>query len=589
MATYEQVLQALKNADASGNVEDARRLAEIANRMRAGAGMAANPQETFMSTPAASAEVPTVDAGIRERLAAVGPAKPPEPPSKVVSAGKSLARGLALDPIAAVAQLVGDDETRTRIAQQEQEFQQEREAAGREGFDWFRLVGNIGSSIVPGTAAAKAAQATGVTKMGGRFVGEKVATGIAAGAGSQVVLPVLQTPEEAQNDSIYMSKLRDVGFSGAVGGVVAKIGAAITPQLREGVREQMEAGVRVTPGQAYEGVPGWIFRQMESFGFGPKEQTLRNSFTKVAGDTALKPIGETVPADLQTGKEITKWITNRLTNYYDEAFDKIGKVVPDAQFATDIEEVLKTNLQNMSPRAQKIFTTEVQNNVINKYKPVPVKTYKGIPVTTEAPEMSGESLKGINKFLKARLENLRNKTGADNDALKNAFEDLQNAFSSYTTRVDTTGMIAKADEAWANLYRIADAASSAQALRTQGSFGPLQLTEAANRQASVLQAGTGQGPMTGFAREALDVLGPGGAGGAGWQRTAAIGGKLAGGTALTLYSPAVALGVLMASGISYPAAMALMRNPSASRKAVEAAAQKVGPTVVNAIIQQQGQ
>lgn len=555
--------------------------------MQGGQGMVANPAETFISTPTTSAEIPTFDTGLRARLEASRPA-PKEEPSILESRAKSLAKGLALDPIAAVAQMVGDEGTRKRIAEQEQQFQQERTAAGREGFDWFRLVGNIASTVAPGVGAAKAAQAAGVTKLGGRVIGEKTATGVAAGAGSQVFLPVLQTPEEADNDSFALAKLRDIGFSGAVGGVVSKIGSALVPELKQGVREQLEQGVRVSPGQAYGGVPGWVFRQMESFGFGPSEQTIRNSFTKVAADTALKPIGETVPENLTTGREITKWVTDRLSKYYDDAFDQLGKVAPDATFANDIQTVLTQNLQGMSPKAQKIFSDEVQANIINRYKGEPVKTYKGIPVTpTEPPTMSGESLKSINKYLKGRLENLRNKTGKDNDDLKNAFEDLQNAFRAYTSRIDTTGLIQKADESWANLYRIADAASSAQALKTQGSFGPMQLAEAANRQASMLQAGTGQGPMTEFARQALDVLGPGGSvGGGGWQRTAAVGGKLAGGTALTLYSPAIAGAILVASGIAYPTASALMKNPSALRKAVDQAVQKLGPTTVNAILQQ---
>jgi len=34
MATYDEVIEALRRADAAGNVEDARNLAEIANSMR---------------------------------------------------------------------------------------------------------------------------------------------------------------------------------------------------------------------------------------------------------------------------------------------------------------------------------------------------------------------------------------------------------------------------------------------------------------------------------------------------------------------------------------------------------------------------
>ena len=43
MATFEQVMQALRNADAAGNKEDARRLAQIAQSMRS---QAAQPAQT---------------------------------------------------------------------------------------------------------------------------------------------------------------------------------------------------------------------------------------------------------------------------------------------------------------------------------------------------------------------------------------------------------------------------------------------------------------------------------------------------------------------------------------------------------------
>jgi hypothetical protein len=69
-------------------------------------------------------------------------------------------------------------------------------------------------------------------------------------------------------------------------------------------------------------------------------------------------------------------------------------------------------------------------------------------------------------------------------------------------------------------------------------------------------------------------------------RQAVIAGKVAGGTALTLFSPQVAIPILVSSGITYKAAERLMQNPSALRKAVERAIQKVGPGAAASLLSQ---
>jgi len=147
-------------------------------------------------------------------------------------------------------------------------------------------------------------------------------------------------------------------------------------------------------------------------------------------------------------------------------------------------------------------------------------------------------------------------------------------------------MISKADEAWSKLYRFADA--SQKAFREGGNFSAEQLAQASVRQGSTLQAGAGQAPMQKFAQQAVDVIGkdkdaiPLG------YRQAVIAGKVGTGAALAAFSPQVAIPVLIAGGLSYGAAQALMKNPSALRKAMEQAIQKIGPATAAAIMAQSG-
>jgi hypothetical protein len=499
---------------------------------------------------------------------------------------RGLVKGAVVDPMAGIAQLVGGTETRQRLAEAEQSYQEMRKTEGADGLEWSRLIGNVLTSVVPGTAAAKGAQALGA----GRTL-----TGVAGGVGGAAALPVTQTVEEAEDPSTFaLQKLRDVGFSGAVGGVVAKISTALTPTLKEGVKEQLEAGVRVPPGLAYEGVPGWVFRQMENIGFGPSERAIRESFTKSAADEVLRSIDKTLPANIKTGMQMSGYVQKQISNYYDDAFTKLGRVIPDNQFADDLRVVVSDNISNMSPRAKKIFTNNIQKEVIDRFKLGSVPKNAVVPSgMRQIPSMDGSELKSVNNFLKEQVEKLGKKTGVDNEALAAGYEDVLNAFRSYTSRIDKDGLLSKADDAWAKLYRFADAASGSKAAgQFKGSFSASELERAATRQATNLQAGAGQGPMGQFSRRGTDVLGAEPDVLTAGYRQAVISGKVlsgltaagAAGGALYLFNLPIVTAVLVASGISYKTAQQLMKNPSAARAALQRATEKLGPAAVGAIV-----
>lgn len=505
----------------------------------------------------------------------VAQAAMPEPSTR------SIIRGAVEDPINAIRQFFGDEQ-RQKVAEEEKRYQEERAKAGKQGFDGFRLVGNVLSPAV-GAAGGAGIKATDFLAKWKTLFGTKVAKGVAAGAGSAVVLPTT-TPQEEQ-DSFFLQKAKDVGFSALAGGTLSKIGAALTPELRQGVAEQLARGVEVRPGQAYQGVPGWVFRQMESIGFGPTEKSIRQSFTRSAANEVLSSIGQTVPKTVKDGMQASGYVEKQIGKFYDDAFKQIGQVIPDAQFANDIGNIVGTAKQEMSKRADKIFNASIKANIVEKFKLGPTQPGSIAPMgMVQIPTMDGTKLKEIDKFLKAQVQKYGKGTDADSIALATAYEDALNAFRAYVGRVDTTGLIAKADDAWAKLYRFADA--SQKAFKEGGDFAAEQLAAAAVRQGTTLRAGAGEAPMQKFAQEALDVLGvekdilPAG------YRQAVIAGKVAGGTALTLFSPQVAIPILVSSGITYKAAERLMQNPSALRKAVEKAIQKIGPAAAASLLSQ---
>jgi hypothetical protein len=511
-----------------------------------------------------------------------------EQPAQVGAVGRKVVgavKGAFVDPIEAGIQLFGGEEGRRGVAEREEAYQAMRKRLGEEGFEGTRLLGQIASPTSIGGAGAgiKLAQVASKWKS---FLGGKTATGVAAGAGSAALLPVTTPVEET--DNFFLEKAKDVGFSGLAGGVISKIGAALTPELKAGAREQMAQGVAVAPGQAYEGIPGWVFRQMESVGVGPSEKTIRKSFTQSAANEVLSSIGETLPKTVKDGMQASGYVQKRISSFYDNAFDELGDVLPDNQFANDISSVLSRASDELSERAATAFQNEIRANVINKFKLGPAQPNALVPAgVTEIPTTTGSRLKEIDKYLKDQIQKYSKGTDADSLARTAGYEDMLNAFRAFAGRVDTTGLIAKADDAWAKLYRFADA--SKKAFKEGGDFSAEQLAQAAVTQGTTLQAGAGIAPMQQFAQRAVEVIGkdkdilPLG------YRQAVIGSKLATGAALTAFSPSVAIPILVAAGFSYKAAQQLMKEPSKARKAVEAAIQKIGPRTAGAIMFSQQQ
>ena len=187
MATYEQVMQALRAADAAGNTEDAQRLAQIAQ------SLTAQPKQ-----PAAQQEQAP---GVLEQMFGAG------------SPIARFAKGAIVDPVLGFNQLVGEtgilgervkQEARGNIRQVEQAVQEGRRRVGSEGFDPYQLAGAVVSPInrLAPTAAAPTAL--------GR-VGQGAATGALFG-GLQPVTDV---------DNYIEEKIKQIGIGTAFGGLLS--------------------------------------------------------------------------------------------------------------------------------------------------------------------------------------------------------------------------------------------------------------------------------------------------------------------------------------------------------------------------------
>jgi hypothetical protein len=191
MATYEQVIQALRAADAAGNTEDAQRLAQIAQSLSQPQNVPVKPRQTEYTAEQMAPATPE-DVGFSGEAPSAG----------TQAVGRTLlgvGKGI-VNPALAVGQFVAPEKTQNLLSR----YQEARSELGGEGLDVGEIIGTVINPLNRFLPAA-----TAVTK-----------TGRAAQyAGQGAILGVLTPAEEAQN--LLTEKLQQAGAGALFGGVLS--------------------------------------------------------------------------------------------------------------------------------------------------------------------------------------------------------------------------------------------------------------------------------------------------------------------------------------------------------------------------------
>jgi len=532
MATYEQVLTALRAADAAGSVQDARRLAAIASNMR-----------TSATAPVRAAPVEYT----AEQMAPATPedvgfsgAAPSETEKLIGRTALGIGKGI-VNPALAAAQLV--PAARPAVEDIQRRYQEARTNLGGEGFDVPELIGSIVNPVnrlipVGGVAGSVAARG---------------ALGGAIGAATQPVLG-----ENLTTEQLLAGKVEQLGLGAIVGRGASALASALMPTLKAGTRELLESGVPVTPGQAYEGVGGALFRQIEKLDIPTMrvdKDKINLGFTKSVGNDILAIVDNKLPPNLTNGQQIFGYLQNTLTKYYDDALKKIGQVAPDEQFTKSLGEV-QTTLRNElgDPKQVKSFQNFLKANIAGRIKDG---------------EFSATDLKRMEEIFRTKIDSIK-ATDTTAEILRQGYDDAYKSIKNLIIRNDKDGSIAKANLAYMQRSRVMEAVNKnvAEISGAQGTFSPAELARAAARQGGDIEAAMGTAPLQQTATRALNVVGDT-TDEATKFRNVMIAGKLAGLGALGFFSPAIAVPILTASGMSYKAAQALMKEPGKLRLAVQ--------------------
>lgn len=446
----------------------------------------------------------------------------------IARTAQGITKGL-VNPAIAAMQVI--PQTR-EVAQSLQEgYKQTRQELGGTGFDVPELVGAVVNPI-------------------NRFLPGGGYTGGAIGAVTQ--------PLDDKNMStldVLAGKAQQAVGGALLGKFTDNLIASLTPKLKQGTQELLDAGIPVSPGQAYEGAPGWLFRQIESFGLGPKPDKINKAFNRYVGDEVLSSINSKLPETVQPGQATVALVQKRISDFYDDSLTKLGRNPLDTEYKQLMGNILDQTKTEMSSEARDQFIKSLNNNI-------------GGRMASKNGQLDGTDIKKIQEWLKGQVEKWGKGTDRDSVGLNSAYADTLANLNQYISRIDKDGLIKKADEAWSKLYSFADA--SKRATTKGGIFNPEQLaTSVANQAQTILSAGGGKAPLNETAQRALEVLGrqeP-----MGLLKGVMLASKATTGFATTLIMPAVAIPILTASGMTYAAARQLMKNPSAARLAVKKA------------------
>lgn len=344
-----------------------------------------------------------------------------------------------------------------QIKEQEQAYQQKRQAAGETGVDWWRLAGNVASpaNLAVGAISAPAR---------GALLGEKILSGAASGAGMSMLNPV--TEGDYLNEKLKQGAIG--GATGAAIPIIAKgISRTVQPQISQDVKDLIKEGITPTPGQVLGGgfksaeekaaslpVVGDVITASQKRGV--------QQFNTAIYNRALKHIGDSLPKDKQYGREAYQYLSDKISQEYDDVLTNVkGKL--DKKFITDISNIKKMGASLPEQQKNSLYKT-IKEEITDKF------TKHGLA--------SGETIKKID--IKLRTDAQRFKISQDpyHQDLGNAYEELRQSLKQMIRRINplSAKSLNDVDRAFAEKVRIRQAMTYTGG--EEGIFTPAQFYSA---------------------------------------------------------------------------------------------------------------
>lgn len=441
MADLAQLERALVNADAAGDADAARTLAQAIKAQRSQSPQPAQTPQIGGAQRFAAGLIDPIQGGaqmLENSVRAVSPA--------AVEAINKLNNKLAEWGLVGKLPAGG-------VQQQTAE----REAALKtDGIDWARLGGNVLSPV----NAALAAKIPAAAGLAGRAAG-----GAGLGAVSAGLMPNSGTAED---------KLLQMGVGAAGGAAVpaltAGLGRVISPAASTNAQLQAlkAEGIRPTVGQALGGFANKAEEKAISLplmgdSIAAARARASGDLNQAVANRALQPIGQTAPKGLD-GRELVGHVQRQLSEAYDDLLPKLT-VKADQAFAQEVQN-LRGMVSNGSidPNAAKTFQRILQNDVLGKFK--------------GQNALTGQTMKQVESDLGQKISQLGGSTDADARLVADALREVQSSLRNLVQRNNPqfADELKAINKGYANFKRLERAGSALGA--EDGIFSAAQLQNA---------------------------------------------------------------------------------------------------------------
>jgi hypothetical protein len=250
---------------------------------------------------------------------------------------------------------------------------------------------------------------------------------------------------------------------GAVGGALAPARRGAPRQVRPEVRTLAAEGVEMTPGQMVGGAVQHLEDAATSVPIlGPAITAARRrgveGFNRVVLNRSLRPIGEELPANVQTGHEAVAYAGDRISAGYRSALPE-GGVRADPGFTEDVANLVPT-IQTLTPHN----ATRLQNIIEER-----LSSRLG-----ENGRLDGPTYQRVMSELENESRRFGRSTDADEQAIAEVLEGVRTAVRDAASRQNPQfgRRIRQLNEAWANITRAETAAAAGK--DPAGVFTPAQ-------------------------------------------------------------------------------------------------------------------
>lgn len=447
MADLAQLETALRNADAAGDTDAARQLAQAIQQARAQSETAPMAQPRRPELPAST----RFAAGLIDPFQ--GGAQMLENAVRAVSPG-------AVDAINKANNWLADRGIVGRLpAGGVRQQTRDREAALQtDGIDWARLGGNV-LSPANATLAARLSAVAATT-------GARVAGGAGLGALAGGLMPSASGSAD--------EKLTQMGI-GAAGGalvpaVTAGLGRLISPRASTSPLLSLlrDEGVRPTVGQALGGFANKAEEKAISLPFvgdaiAGARQRAAGDLNRAVANRALAPLGDKAPAGIE-GRELVGHVQGKLSEAYNALLPKLT-VKADQAFAQDVQSLRGMVASgSIDPNVGKAFDRILQNDVLGKFK--------------GQQALTGQTMKAVESDLGQKIAQFGASTDADQRLVADALREVQSSLRALVQRNNPAhaAELKAINSGWANFKRLERAAGFIGA--EDGAFNASQLQSA---------------------------------------------------------------------------------------------------------------